>query len=176
MVSSMPAVLDSKPFPPSTSTLVAAVRTIPPLDAAFPPLDAASSSDAAPGVPAPIGPPHILARIAVYDTSNRGRGVFAQQHFQPGDLIEQAPVIIIPNPQWELLEQTALRDYYCAWDEENDCLALGYGAVYNHSEQPNARRVYRKELRIMEFIADRAIEIGEEITVHYRCTPWFRVV
>ncbi|MDZ7615761.1 MAG: SET domain-containing protein [Patescibacteria group bacterium] len=168
MVSQAPAVLDSKPFSPSASPHVAA-------SLAAVPVDGGCRSGVSPGLPGAVGSPHILAKIAVYETGNRGRGVFAQQRFQPGDVIEQAPVVVIPEPQWELLEQTALRDYYCAWDEENDCFALGYGAVYNHSDQPSARRVYRKEQRIMEFIADRAIEPGEEITVCYRCVPWFRV-
>ena len=169
MVSPTPAVLDSKQFPPVVSTNVAtALTTVS--------VDARCSPDTGPSLSARVGSPHVLGKIGVYETRNRGRGVFAQQCFQPGDIIEQAPVVIIPNPQWELLEQTALRDYYCAWDEENDCFALGYGAVYNHSEHPNARRIYRKEQRIMEFIAGRAIEVGEEITVYYRCTPWFRVV
>ena len=49
-------------------------------------------------------------------------------------------------------------------------LALGYGSLYNHSYQPNAR--YDDESgQTKVFTAIRDIEAGEEITVNYNGEP-----
>ena len=49
-------------------------------------------------------------------------------------------------------------------------VALGYGSLYNHSYQPNAR--YDDVGRLTKvFSALRDIEPGEEITVNYNGKP-----
>jgi hypothetical protein len=77
-------------------------------------------------------------RIAVRATPGKGRGVFAMQAFHKGDLIERAPVIVLPDPEWELLEATRLKDYYLYWTKISVAVPLGLGMLYNYSEQPNA--------------------------------------
>jgi len=47
---------------------------------------------------------------------------------------------------------------------------------YNHSDSPNATALRKFEDRIIEVVALRDIEINEEITIHYVCSPWFEVV
>jgi SET domain-containing protein len=114
--------------------------------------------------------------ICVREVEGKGRGVFAGKRFAKDETIEQALVIILPNPQWEFLEQTALRNHYWYWNEDAMAFCLGYGALYNHSADPNARIVRKFEQNIMEFVALRKIEADEEITVDYDCPLWFEVV
>ena len=38
----------------------------------------------------------------------KGRGVFALRCFEAGELIERAPVVVIPEGQWEKFEKTIL--------------------------------------------------------------------
>lgn len=46
-------------------------------------------------------------------------------------------------------------------------VALGFGSIYNHTDNPNAMyKEYEKELTI-DFIALRDIQKDEEITVNY---------
>ena len=59
-------------------------------------------------------------------------------------------------------------------------MALGYGSLYNHSYQPNARYDDgRGQTKI--FMAIRDIALGEEIVVNYNGEPddktpvWFKV-
>jgi SET domain-containing protein len=113
--------------------------------------------------------------ICVHQAEGKGRGVFAHKRFVKGETIEQAPVIILPNPQWEFLEQTVLRNHYWYWDEDAMAFCLGYGAFYNHSADPNARIVRKFEQNAMEFVALRDIEVDEEITVDYDCPLWFEI-
>jgi SET domain-containing protein len=111
----------------------------------------------------------------VHQAEGKGQGVFARKRFVKDETIEQAPVIILPNPQWEFLEQTILRNHYWYWDEDAMAFCLGYGAFYNHSADPNARIVRKFEQNAMEFVALRDIEVDEEITVDYDCPLWFEV-
>ena len=114
--------------------------------------------------------------ICVHEIDVKGMGVFARKRFAEGETIEQAPVIILPNPQWEFLEKTDLRNHYWYWNDEAMAFSLGYGAFYNHAADPNARIVRKYEQNVMEFIALRAIEVDEEVTVDYDCPLWFEVV
>jgi hypothetical protein len=45
------------------------------------------------------------------DTETKGRGIFAQQDFATGDLIERAAVIVIPKQQVKLITKTVLLNY-----------------------------------------------------------------
>ncbi len=114
--------------------------------------------------------------VCVREADGKGLGVFARKHFVRGETIEQAPVIILPNPQWKFLEKTDLRNHYWYWNDQAMAFSLGYGAFYNHGTDPNARIVRKYDRNIMEFVALRDIEVDEEVTVDYDCPLWFEVV
>lgn len=107
--------------------------------------------------------------VAVRPSEGKGRGVFALKDFAPGEVIERAPVIVIPAEQTRHIEATVLDNYTYCWGEEGKELALvlGAGSVYNHSSHPNA--VYERapdELE-MRYVALREIAEGEEIFINY---------
>jgi len=122
-----------------------------------------------------------LTSLYIADSPGKGRGVFAAQNFAPGDLIEYAPVLVVPAGQWEYMDKTILFDYYFAW-REHSAVALGYGSLYNHSFQPNARYIRHFEQELIEFRALREITPDEEILVNYNGDPtddsplWFRTI
>lgn len=119
--------------------------------------------------------------IAIGHTNGKGRGVFAKKHFGTGEVIEQAPVIIIQHEQWELIEKTTFYNYCYDWGDDA-ALALGYGSLYNHSYYPNAIYVKKYEDASVEFVALRDIEPDEEITINYNSSPsdvsplWFDIL
>ena len=112
----------------------------------------------------------------------KGRTVVAKQKIGPGELIERAPVIVFTPEEWILIDQTILNDYCFRWGEKQGAVALGFGSLYNHSFNPNAK--YRQNLRelAIDFVALKEIKVGEEITVNYNgaaddLTPvWFEVI
>ena len=67
------------------------------------------------------------------------------------------------------LDDTHLYNYYFGWgpDGKAAAIALGYGSLYNHADDPNA--AYRKDPAsgTIIFAALRAIAAGEEIFVRY---------
>jgi SET domain-containing protein len=102
-----------------------------------------------------------------------GRGVFSAIHISEGTLIEVCPMIVLPEEDFQKIHDSTLHDYYFLWgDEENQCaIALGFGSLYNHDYEPNARYFVDPEEETMEIYAIREIFPGDEITVTYNGHP-----
>jgi SET domain-containing protein len=115
-------------------------------------------------------------------TKRKGKGVFAEQGFSKGDVIERAPVIVIPAEEWKYIEKTVLYHYVYSWGEDGEemAMALGLGSCYNHSYTPNAEFDTLLDEEVIEFVAARDIAAGEEITINYNgpgddSPLWFKV-
>lgn len=102
-----------------------------------------------------------------------GRGVFANERLEPGDIIEFCPMLILPEKDRILIDQTILYDYYFEWgdDQKELALALGYGSIYNHSYDPNALYETYFEEKIMVIKARTIIHQGSEILISYNQDP-----
>lgn len=102
-----------------------------------------------------------------------GRGVFTGEPVEAGALIEICPVIVLPEAELPVIHGTVLHDYYFLWGEEQKqcAIALGFGSLYNHSYQPNARYLLDYEQLTIDFYAIKNIGSGEEITVNYNGEP-----
>lgn len=105
--------------------------------------------------------------VEVKRVRGKGRGVFAKSFISEGTVIERVPVLVLPT---EDVETTPLADYVFEWGRDTVALALGYGSLYNHSYEPNARYDDVGQ-RTKEFSALRDIYPGEEITVNYNGEP-----
>jgi uncharacterized protein len=114
-----------------------------------------------------------MLSISVKDSPGKGRGVFSQQNFKRGEVIETCPVIVLPPEEIDSLELTQLYNYYFAWgpDSKDAAIALGYGSLYNHSYSPNARYYKDFENSLLRYICIRDIQKDEEITINYNCDP-----
>ena len=62
--------------------------------------------------------------LHISDTKQKGRGVFAQKRFVKGEVIETAPVVVIPTEQVKLIDQTVLTNYYYDWENQAAAIAL----------------------------------------------------
>src|SRR5207237_1959229 len=123
--------------------------------------------------------------LEVRSDPKRGRGVFALSRLACGEIIETAPIILIPAGEWPHIEPTVLALYSYNFgptaEQEHAAIALGYGSLYNHSYRPNAKYVKDWDKQLIHFVAVRAIAEGEEITVNYNGLPedqkpiWFEV-
>jgi uncharacterized protein len=119
--------------------------------------------------------------IEVKQIKGKGRGVFARRLIYDGEVIERVPVLVLPIGESRTASgPTPMSDYCFDWGRGTVAVALGYGSLYNHSYQPNAR--YDDESgQTKVFIAIRDIALGEEIVVNYNGEPgdktpvWFNV-
>lgn len=109
-----------------------------------------------------------------------GRGVFATRKIHKDELFDWAPVVRAPWPAHERPEvnTTMMSDYVYAWvdgggpqHEDVVASALGLGSMYNHSFEPNALYVRRKDENRLDYVALRDIEAGEEILINYNGNP-----
>lgn len=98
-----------------------------------------------------------------------GRGVFTSQFIEKGNMIEIAPVLVIPKEQVKAIHKTVLHDYYFRWGKEMDAcaIALGFGSLYNHSFDPNLTFEMDFRNATIDFYAFKDIEAGEELTFNY---------
>ena len=124
-------------------------------------------------------------RLAVSELEGAGRGMFATRNFACGELIESCPVISLPDVHDRArLRRTGLVNYYFLWGPERThaAICLGYGSLYNHAYEPNARWEKCIDAERMDFYAIRDIADGEEITVNYNGVPadtrklWIRAI
>lgn len=120
------------------------------------------------GYPARVASPEISppSSIRVGETQI-GRGVFARAAIAKGETIELCPVL-------GLAEDDAggvLNDYVVDDGDGGQVLMLGYGSLYNHSDDPNAEYVLEAD-DAYAFLATRDIAAGEEITITYGKDWW----
>jgi SET domain-containing protein len=113
------------------------------------------------------------AGVVIKPSSLHGNGVFAQQLFKPGAVIEIAPVILMEQADKDFLQTTMLYSYYFLVGDKRFpvALGLGYSSLYNHAYNANA--VYSISLKnaSIKITACQLIEPGQEITLNYNGSP-----
>lgn len=108
-----------------------------------------------------------LNKIFVKKSHTHGFGVFAAKTFKKGTLLEECYILISRKGG-----DKALEDYYFDVKGKYGTF-LGYGSIYNHSEDPNADYSINVKRRIATIKAARTIRKGEEIFVSYG-EDWFK--
>lgn len=109
--------------------------------------------------------------IYVKRVKGKGRGVFARCDIARGAVIETAPVMLVPiDTIVDGLANPNLARYYFMWNDKCLAMVLGYGTLYNHAYEPNARYEDGRGKTLI-FRAIRKIKAGEEITINYNGRP-----
>lgn len=107
--------------------------------------------------------------LYIIENKEKSRGVYTSIKINEGDLIEIAPVIVIPKSELPIIHKSVIHDYYFLWGEdlESCAIALGYGSLYNHATYPNATFELDLDNLTVDIYAIKSIEPGEEITINY---------
>lgn len=132
----------------------------------------------------PFGLSNVRKLLQVHEFPGKGRGVLAAEDICAGEIIERAPVLIIPAHDRELADKTIAFTYVFMWEHDTveedlykhtgrSAIALGYVSLLNHSYTPNADFIRHIDERYIDLIANRNIAAGEEITIDYQMTLWF---
>jgi uncharacterized protein len=101
--------------------------------------------------------------------AGKGRGMVAARRITAGEILERAPVLVLPPKEARLIVDgcNVLSSYVFAW-EDSVAIALGHGSLYNHSYRPNVRHRRLLSEELLEFSALTDIEPGTELCINYR--------
>jgi hypothetical protein len=104
--------------------------------------------------------------IEVRPAGARGRGVFAARDFAAGEVVERAPVLVLPASEAPAAQETVLGSYVFGW-RDSVAVGLGLASLYNHAWEPNLDYFRRLDEGCLEFVTRRAVSVGEELTINY---------
>jgi uncharacterized protein len=111
---------------------------------------------------------YLKITVSTSDTLNGIRCLKAAEHISKGEVIEECPVILLPEEQIDHVAETLLTHYEFLWDDKNEAIALGYGSLYNHSHNPNVTFSPNYDKKVMVFTALRDIAPDEELLLDYQ--------
>jgi uncharacterized protein len=114
----------------------------------------------------------------------RGRGVVADACLKQGQLVERSPVLVIPHVDRAATDDTIVFTYVFMWEhdtveedlyrhEGRAAIALGFTSLLNHAYTPNCEFIRHIDELVIDLVALRDIEAGEELTIDYQMTLWF---
>ena len=109
--------------------------------------------------------PHLI----IQKSPKGGRGVYSNIYFKKGSIIEICPLLISKNEKLG----DAVINYSFKYDnlkKGHGAIALGYGSLYNHRDDPNADYEIRYKKLIIKAVRD--IRPGEEIFISYGDDWW----
>lgn len=107
--------------------------------------------------------------IEVRSSPIHGRGIFAMRGFRKGQTIEIVPTIKYDKTK-EFTKESVLTEYDIHY-KDGHAFMLGYGALYNHSDDNNAEWGWRDD-GDLQIIAKRDIAKDKEICVNYGDEYW----
>ena len=96
----------------------------------------------------------------------RGRGVFANSTFAEGETVEVCPTVEISEGGGDLADYL-----FESTNEGMFLVVLGFGMLYNHSSEANLD-YFQGDASTLEFVAERRIDRGEELTISYGDEWW----
>ena len=122
-----------------------------------------------------------------YISPKKGRGVVAKKIIKKYTVVEVANVVLIPNNDYDLIQNTIIYHYIYEWadpknkGEKANAIAFSISQFFNHSYSPNLKYFYDYENSSIEYVAIKDISKGEELTVNYngkvedKSPVWFEV-
>ncbi len=105
-----------------------------------------------------------------------GREVTATEIIQRGDVITECEILVLSDADTITIEETNLRYYTFKYNSTQDCLVLGCGEIFNHSDTPNvsfklvdlpARKLDMPTRKVMQFVALSEIRTGQQLFIDY---------
>lgn len=107
------------------------------------------------------------------DKNKYGYGVYATKDFNPGDVIEYAPIYRLKNCDGNE------NPHFFTWGHDEAgpiwVAATGFFPFYNHSFDPNVETIRHYDLDMMGMVAIKKIEKGDELCHQYRSAAWRKV-
>ena len=110
-----------------------------------------------------------MSKFYIMLTEEFGRGVYANRLIMTGETISLCDILPLSKEDTVKVNETDLKYYTFKFTEDRDCLVLGEGELYNHSDSPNIgyRLIKHAGRQVMEFYALRLIQDSEQLFINY---------
>ncbi len=111
--------------------------------------------------------------VSESNIKDAGRGVFASVDIRKGEVIEICPILIFSDKDNTNVLKTKLQSYVYEYGKNGSMFALGFGSLYNHQNQANAKYELMEHQGLPEqnnelyITALKAISKNEEILINY---------
>eukprot|EP01119_Soliformovum_irregulare_P003387 TRINITY_DN1386_c0_g1_i1.p2 TRINITY_DN1386_c0_g1~~TRINITY_DN1386_c0_g1_i1.p2 ORF type:complete len:156 (-),score=17.92 TRINITY_DN1386_c0_g1_i1:1002-1439(-) len=115
-------------------------------------------------------------KIAMKDSTGKGRGMFAIQPIKRGEVVEISPILHFSAKEWEEHARFTLLEHYTfTWVDGGQALALGVGSIFNHHRKPNVGYTRDPKNLTIIYTATQDIDVGEELCISYgdQSKLWF---
>jgi SET domain-containing protein len=102
-----------------------------------------------------------------------GRGLAAFTMIEKGKFVMECELLVLSQFDTPIANMTELKHYTFKYNESQDCLVLGNGEIFNHSDEPNVKYElvdYTQDgetRKVMMFTAIRHIDAGEQLFIDY---------
>lgn len=110
-----------------------------------------------------------MTKYQIKYTKDMGRGLFSNIFYYENSTVFQCELLILSENDTLVLELTDLKYYTFKYNDTQDCLVLGNGELFNHSDTPNIgyRLVRHDNRQVMEFYTLRDIDTNEQLFIDY---------
>lgn len=104
-----------------------------------------------------------------------GKGVFATDDIEPGELVERCPLKVMgfrmnyhKDPViWSYMFTNSCPCEECKRHGGHFLMVMGYGQIYNHQDDNSVSMKFDLKNEVADIVALRQIKKGEEIFVNY---------
>ena len=102
-------------------------------------------------------------------TPEFGRGLYASYDMRAQMMLFTDELLVLSPEDTKKIDQTDLRYYVYKYNDEKDCLALGHGTLFNHSDNPNIgyKIMEYGDREVIAFYTLRPIEAYEQLFIDY---------
>lgn len=105
----------------------------------------------------------------IKNTEEFGRGIYAAYDLEANKILFTAELLVFGAADTIKVNETDLKWYTFKYNETQDCLVLGDGEIFNHSDTPNAKYklIDFDGRKVMAFYLTKAIQQGDQIFIDY---------
>lgn len=102
-------------------------------------------------------------------TQESGRGLYATKIISQGTIITSCELLVLSPEDTPKVNETDLQYYTFVYNEKQDCLVLGLGEIFNHSDTANIKYslIDFEGRKLMQFVAACDIGLGQELCIDY---------
>lgn len=109
------------------------------------------------------------AKYYVMNTVEFGRAIFAETDLKKGDVICYCEVLVLNEKDTKIVNTTDLQWYTFTFNDTQDCLVLGDGEIFNHSDDANTEyeliNLNNRPMMVYRVIKD--IKRNEQLFIDY---------